>query len=69
MKRGTPPSAEQIRAARLKYELTQRAAAELIYYTLSGWQRFEQGEREMHPALWEYWQIRVKQEQERRKHA
>lgn len=62
MKRGTTPTPEQIRKARAKHGLTQTEAAALVYYTLSGWQRLEQGERDMQPAVWEYWQIRANQE-------
>ncbi len=61
MKRGTTPTAEQVKAARTKYGFTQTQAGALVYYTLSGWQRIEQGERELHPAIWEYWQIRAKE--------
>jgi transcriptional regulator with XRE-family HTH domain len=67
MPRGVPPTAEQVKAARAKYGFTQKEAGALVYYTLSGWQRIEQGERELHPAIWEYWQIRAKEESSRQK--
>lgn len=53
------PTAAKVRAAREAAGLTQTAAASLIYVTLSAWQRWEQGERDMQPAFWELWQIKV----------
>jgi putative transcriptional regulator len=53
------PTPEAIRAARDAVGLTQRAAADLIYATERAWQAWEQGTRPMHPALWEYWGLRV----------
>lgn len=60
-RRGNPaanPRPEQIRAARERAGLTQTDAAALIHCTLSGWQRWEQGERSMHPAFWELWRLK-----------
>jgi putative transcriptional regulator len=56
---GTNPRPEQIRAAREAAGLTQTEAAALIYCTLRGWQDWEGGQRPMHPAFWEYWQIQA----------
>ncbi|MDE1907516.1 MAG: helix-turn-helix transcriptional regulator [Rhodospirillales bacterium] len=53
------PPPESIRAAREAAGLTQTQAAALVYTTLSGWQRWEQGERGMHPGLWELFRIKV----------
>lgn len=53
------PSPEAIRAAREAAGLTQTQAAELIYCTLRGWQQWEAGERRMHPAMWELWQLKA----------
>ena len=47
------PSPEIVKAKRLAAKLTQTEAAALVYSTLSAWQRWEQGERKMHPGLWE----------------
>lgn len=47
------PAPDQIRRAREAAGLTQTQAAALIYCTLSAWQRWEAGERSMHPAFWE----------------
>lgn len=49
------PKPHDIIAARIAAGLTQTQAAALIYITLSGWQRWEAGERQMHPAFWELW--------------
>ena len=54
------PTANQVKAARSAAGLTQSAAAALVHCTLSGWQRWEQGERNMHPGLWELFQIKTK---------
>lgn len=53
------PTPEQVRAARAAAGLTQTAAAAVVHSTLSGWQRWEQGERKMHPGLWELFQIKT----------
>lgn len=50
------PTCEEIIAAR--GELTQTAAAELIYSTLRSWQDWEYGNRPMHPGLFELFQIK-----------
>jgi DNA-binding XRE family transcriptional regulator len=52
---GDSPTVRQLKAARLYFGLTQTQAAELIGYTLNGWQRLEQGERTLKPKLWEFW--------------
>ena len=53
------PDPAEIRAAREAAELSQTAAAELIYSTLRTWQQWEAGDRRMHPALWELWNIKI----------
>ena len=60
----TPPTPEQIRAARQSAHLTQTQAAELIYKQRLAWARYESGDREMDPALWELFQIKTKQSPE-----
>jgi putative transcriptional regulator len=51
-----------VRAAREAAELTQTEAAALIYCTLRGWQEWECGNRRMHPAFWELFQFKLKNE-------
>lgn len=56
---GRAPQPDLIRAARLAAGLTQRQAAEPIYATERAWQAWEQGQRPMHPGLWELWKIKA----------
>lgn len=53
------PKPAAIKAAREAALLTQTDAAKLIYVTLSAWARWESGERDMHPAFWELWEIKA----------
>ena len=46
------PTPDEIRAAREALELTQAAAARLIYCSVRTWQDWESGARRMHPAFW-----------------
>jgi DNA (cytosine-5)-methyltransferase 1 len=39
--------------------LTQQEAADLLHLTLRAWQRYEYGERRMHPALWELFLLKT----------
>lgn len=56
-RRGHPPArnpeAAAIRAARHAAGLTQKQAAASVYSTLRTWQAWEQGDRRMHPAIWQ----------------
>lgn len=54
------PSPERIRKAREKAGLSRLEAAELIHASVRGWEKWEQGERKMHPGLWELFQIKTK---------
>lgn len=58
-KRGESPSPGDIRAARCRASMTQSEAAELIYRTVRNWQQWEGGERQMDPALWELFGLKV----------
>lgn len=53
------PKPAEIRAARERIGYSQTAAARVIYCALRTWQGWEDGSREMHPALWELWQHKV----------
>lgn len=44
---------DQIRAARLAFGLTQKAAAELIGRHSKTWENLEQGKRKMHAGLFD----------------
>ncbi|ORJ49431.1 hypothetical protein B2M27_15615 (plasmid) [Kluyvera intermedia] len=55
------PTPDEIREARLSAELTQATAAQLVYSSLNAWSQWERGERKMHPAIWELFQIKSQQ--------
>jgi putative transcriptional regulator len=54
------PSPEEITAARLAANLTQTQAGALVYSALRTWQQWEAGERRMHPAFWELFNLKVR---------
>ena len=49
---------ESIKRVRLAAGLTQTQAAELVHVTLRSWQRYEAGEKRIHPAMWELFLIK-----------
>jgi putative transcriptional regulator len=53
------PTPEQIKKARLDAGLTQAQAAALVYSELRAWQYWEKGDRSMHPAFWELFNIKI----------
>jgi DNA (cytosine-5)-methyltransferase 1 len=53
------PTAGEIRAAREAVQLSQTDAAALIHASLGAWQKWEQGDRRMHPAFWELFQLKI----------
>lgn len=55
------PTPGEIRDARLSADLTQATAAKLVYSSLNAWSQWERGERKMHPAIWELFQIKSSQ--------
>jgi DNA (cytosine-5)-methyltransferase 1 len=61
-RRGNPaanPTPEEIRAAREAAGLSQSASASLVFVNLRSWQKWEGGERAMHPAFWMLFKLRV----------
>lgn len=56
------PTPEQIKNTRTELSLTQRQAAELVHSALRTWQQWEKGDRKMHQAFWELFQIKVKKQ-------
>ncbi|MBC7215647.1 MAG: helix-turn-helix domain-containing protein [Burkholderiaceae bacterium] len=62
-RRSTSPAANPapaaIRAAREAAGMTQSQAAALVHSTLRAWQRWESGDRRMHPAIWELFRLKV----------
>ena len=53
------PKPADILAAREKAGLNQTEAAALLYSTQPAWQRWEAGERPMHPAFWELFRLKT----------
>ena len=53
------PKPDEVRAAREAAGLTQTQAGELVHVTLNGWQKWEAGERPMHPAFWELFRLKL----------
>lgn len=58
MKKPTP---RQIRSARESAKLSRTDAAALVYRSVRAWEKYETGERNMDPAIWELWQIKVRE--------
>lgn len=56
------PAPDEIRAGREAAGLTQSAAAALVHANLRSWQKWEAGERAMHPAFWELFLIKSGQQ-------
>lgn len=54
------PTPTEIRAAREAAGLTQTQAAALLHSAMRAWQRWEAGDRAMHPAFWELFEIKSK---------
>lgn len=61
MTRPASPTPDQVFAAREKSGLTQDAAARLVHADIRSWQRWESGERSMHPAFFELFLIKTGQ--------
>lgn len=55
----TSPTKEEVREARTSLSLTQEAAGKLINVSRKTWVKYESGERNMHAAFWELFQIKT----------
>lgn len=53
------PTPQQVRRAREKAGLSRADAAALVYRSVRVWEKYETGERNMDPAVWELWQMKV----------
>ena len=53
------PTKEELIAARERADLTPADAAKLIYSTTKSWERWEAGERTMHPAMFELFELKA----------
>lgn len=54
------PTADEVRQARELAGLTLSAASGLVYRSVRNWQQWERAERQMDPALWELFNLKVK---------
>lgn len=61
-----PPTPEEIKSARAAAGLTQSSAAALIYVSLRTWQQWEAADREMSPAFFELFLLKIKPKLKRR---
>lgn len=57
------PTPAEIRTAREAAGLSQSQAGDLIYSGLRSWQHWEAGERRMHPALWELFLLKLREQE------
>jgi DNA (cytosine-5)-methyltransferase 1 len=57
------PNPADIRLARMSAGITQAGAGLRVHVGLRTWQKWELGERKMHPAFWELFKLKVDNEQ------
>ena len=55
----TSPSADQIKAVRQNAKLSRKEAAAMLHASVRTWEKWEVGERRMHPAFWELFKTKV----------
>lgn len=55
------PSTDSIISARINAGLTQQQAAHIVYAGLRTWQHWENGDRRMHPAIFDYFLLKTGQ--------
>lgn len=53
------PGIQEIIAARKKAGLTSAEAGRMVYACARSWQKWEAGDRTMHPAFWELFNIKT----------
>lgn len=56
----TNPTPDEIKAARKGAGITQTEAGALVHTTVRTWQQWEAGDRKMHLAFWELFQLKTK---------
>ena len=61
----TNPPPTEIRQAREAAGLSQTQAAAIVHAGLRSWQHWEAGDRVMHPAFWELFQIKIQRGEEK----
>ena len=57
------PTPDEVAGVRINAGLTQQQAAEVVHSALRSWQHWENGDRRMHPAIFELFLLKTKQEQ------
>ncbi len=53
------PTTTAVKEARLRLELSREDAGRIVYCTARAWQEWELGNRQMHPAMWELFNIKT----------
>ena len=53
------PTPSDVIEARMAARLTQTEAARVIHCSLRAWQQWEAGDRRMHPAFFELWNLKL----------
>lgn len=56
---GQSPDPATVRALRLRFDLTQEQAAEIVFVSRRTWQDWERGIADMHAGLWELFKIKT----------
>jgi DNA-binding transcriptional regulator YiaG len=54
------PKADELREFRRVHGLSTKDAGELVHVTAAAWERWEAGERPMHPAFFELARLKVR---------
>lgn len=57
------PTPDEVAGVRINAGLTQQQAAEVVHSALRSWQHWENGDRRMHPTIFELFLLKTKQEQ------
>ena len=52
------PTTTEIKSARIESDMTQAEAADLVHSDIRTWRRWENGERNMSPAVWELFRLK-----------
>lgn len=54
------PTPEEVLAVRKAAGMTQEEAGAVLFCSRRGWQEWEKGRRDMHPAFWDLFNDRVR---------
>lgn len=53
------PDPKEIKVLREEIGLTQTQAGQVVHVKLRTWQQWEAGDRKMHPAFWDLFNIKI----------